>query len=74
MALPPRGAATLSISVTMMAGAVAAISMAMRDSPAERAARAAQAAVTLKQFRIASTDGATGAGIGARVLEFSGRR
>jgi len=48
--------------------------MTMFDAPAKGAARAAQAAIPFKQFRVPPTDGTASACIGARMFEFSGGR
>jgi hypothetical protein len=71
---PLRQHKPLSISVMTAMIPVAAVRMTMRDTPAKRAARAAQAAVTFEKFRIPRTDRGAGTGIGSRVFEFSGGR
>jgi hypothetical protein len=61
-----------SVSVGM-AVPVTTVRVTMFEAPAKGAARAAQAAIPFEQFRIPPADGTAGPGVGARMLEFSGR-
>jgi hypothetical protein len=52
---------------------VTAVRVTMFDAPAKGAARAAQAAIPLEQFRIPPTYRTASAGVGAGMFEFTGR-
>lgn len=74
LVLPRSALLAMPPAVMMKTAAVTAVRMTMFDAPAKGAARAAQAAIPFKQFRVPRTDGAASACIGARMFEFSGGR